>query len=176
MPFYRSDLDKHIKIIQKDIGNVIADFATKAQKNLELTQGQSVQEYNRQCQALNRDTIEYNLLFVLSQSSKVEETESLNSLFQYSTRAGILIWVVSDTLPATNDTFVFKFPFEGVRHPIREQDNRDWCAISLHHWLGINLCPWLVRPNSSGHLMQMIICIYTQVSKMEIRHYVRAIQ
>ena len=135
MPFYRSDLENRIKIVQKDIGNVISEFAAKAQKNLELTQGESVQEYNRKCQALNRDTIEYNLLFVLSQSSKVEETESLNSLFQYSTKAGILIWVVSDTLPATNDTHVFRFPFEGVKHPIREQDNRDWCAQVAQNYI-----------------------------------------
>lgn len=128
MPFYRSDLDAHIKIVQGNSDEVIDKFTKTAQKNMELMQGQTIAEYNTQCQSLGRDTINYTLLLILSQPKNVEETENLQALFQYSTKAGVLIWMVSDNMEASADTFVFSRPFEGVTHPIRFQDDRDWCS------------------------------------------------
>lgn len=128
IPFYRADLASHIKIIQKDVGEVLSDFTTLAQQNLELTKGLSVQEYNKECQKLGRDTIPYNLILVLSQPKKLEDTENLLALFQYSFKAGVIIWAVSDDIPGSENIHVFNRPFEGVANRFMEQDNRDWCA------------------------------------------------
>lgn len=135
MPFYRSDLDKHLKIVQNNVGDILSKFTDIAQKNYELMQGLTIDEYNKKCQELNRDTIDYNLLLVLSQPKELEETEKLNALFQYSATSGIFIWMVSDTMPATDSTHLFIEPFAGVQHPIRFQDDRKWCAKVSENYL-----------------------------------------
>lgn len=135
MPFYKQDLDSRIKIIQSNTGEVIKKFTEIAQKNYELMQGLSIAEYNRQCAESNRDTIPYNLLFVLSQPKEIEETENLNALFQYSASSGVLIWMISDNMPATENTYLFLEPFAGVAHPIRFQDDRRWCNQVANNYL-----------------------------------------
>ena len=127
MPFYRPDLENQITIVQEKIGDILKEMAVTAKKNFELMQGLTIEEYNTKSIESKRDTIPYNLLLILSQPKELETTEELNSLFQYSANAGILIWVVSDNMVATEDTFVFNQPFEGVRHPIRKQDDQEWC-------------------------------------------------
>jgi hypothetical protein len=102
---------------------------------MELMQGQTIAEYNTKCQELGRDTINYVLLLILSQPKSVEETENLQALFQYSSKAGIFIWMVSDNMAPSDDTFIFNKPFEGVAHPIRFQDDRDWCSKVANNYL-----------------------------------------
>lgn len=135
MPFYKQDLDARIKIIQSNTGEVIEKFTQIAQKNYEIMQGLSISEYNKQCEETNRDTIPYNLLFVLSQPKEIEETENLNALFQYSASSGVLIWMVSDNMPASDNTYLFLEPFAGVAHPIRFQDDRKWCNKVADNYL-----------------------------------------
>ena len=127
MPFYKQDLDSRIKIIQNGTGDVIKEHVDLAQKNAQLMQGLSISEYNKECEATNRDTIPYSLLFILSQPKEVEETEHLNSLFENSAKYGVMIWMVSENMPATSDTHLFIEPFAGVQHPIKFQDDRKWC-------------------------------------------------
>lgn len=128
MPFYKQDLDKQIQIVQSNTADVIAQCTELAQKNAQLMQGLSIAEYNKQCAESNRDTIPYVLLIILSQPRDVEEKEELSALFQYSAKNGIFIWMVSENMPSTSDTFLFIEPFHGVQHPIRFQDDRKWCS------------------------------------------------
>lgn len=128
MPFFKQDLDSRIKIVQSGTADIIKKYTEQAQKNAQLMQGLTIAEYNKQCAETNRDTIPYVLLLILSQPKEMEETEALNALFQYSATTGIMIWMVSENMPSTEDTFLFIEPFHGVQHPIRFQDDRRWCS------------------------------------------------
>ncbi len=128
MPFFKQDLESRIKIIQSNTSEIIRQYTEQAQKNAQLMQGLTIAEYNQQCAATNRDTIPYVLLLILSQTKEVETTEAINALFQYSTSNGVMIWMVSEEMPSTEDTFLFIEPFHGVKHPIRFQDDRRWCS------------------------------------------------
>ncbi|MCM1440110.1 MAG: FtsK/SpoIIIE domain-containing protein, partial [Roseburia sp.] len=127
MPLYVSTLEACFRIMQDGLDELLSQLTVEAQKNFEIMRGSSILEYNNMCVQNERDTLTYKLLFVLSQPKTIEENEKLASLFQYSAESGILIWIVSDTMEATDKTYVFNKPFAGVANPVRDQDNRDWC-------------------------------------------------
>lgn len=135
MPFYTAELATRFNIVQNNPSDTIDKYTDIAQKNFELMQGSTIREYNKKCEELDRDPIPYHILFILSQPKELEEDEKLSSLFQYSATAGIFIWVVSDNMIPTESTYLFQEPFAGVRHPIKDQDDRDWCGRSAHEWV-----------------------------------------
>ena len=123
---YRNDLDKQFKVLQKDLGSLIDQLTIEAQTNLSNMKGQFIGQYNAECAATGRDTIPYKLLIILSQPAEFEKKEELRSLFEYSNKSGILIWMVSKTF-TSKGAFTFTVPFQGVQNPIRNQDDRQWC-------------------------------------------------
>lgn len=123
---YRNDLDKQFKVLQKGLDDLVAQFTKEAQTNMSNMKGQNITDYNKDCAATGRDTVPYKLLIILSQPKEFEEKEELRSLFEYSTSCGILIWMVSKTFTSKN-AFTFQVPFQGIKNPIRDQDNRAWC-------------------------------------------------
>ena len=125
--FCHDKLGSRFNIVQNNISDVITTYAEQAQKNMQLAKGQTVAEYNQQCLETGRDSIHYTILFILSQSDEMEKTEELKSLFQYSASTGIYLWVVSDKLEPTKDTFIFNKPYENIQNPIRRQDDSKWC-------------------------------------------------
>lgn len=135
MPLYVSKLESAFKILQDNLDELLSQLTAEAQKNFEVMRGSNILEYNTLCMENGRDTLTYKLLFVLSQPKTIEENEKLASLFQYSAESGILIWIVSDTMEATDKTCVFNRPFDGVANPIRDQDNRDWCRMVTNTYL-----------------------------------------
>ena len=134
MPLYRADLDTKFKIVQSDVSSVLSTYTEEAQKNYQLMQGQTITQYNEQCLANGRDTLDYTLLLILSQPSDLEDKENLNALFKYSATAGIFMWVVSDSMPADEHTYTFLAPFQGIKHPLRLQDDREWCKSVSSQW------------------------------------------
>lgn len=135
MPLYVSKLESAFKILQDDLDSLLSQLTAEAQKNFEVMRGSNIFEYNTLCMESGRDTLTYKLLFVLSQPKTIEENEKLASLFQYSAESGILIWIVSDTMEATDNTYVFNRPFDKVANPIRDQDDRDWCRMVTNTYL-----------------------------------------
>lgn len=135
MPLYVSKLESSFKILQDNLDELLSQLTAEAQKNFEVMRGSNILEYNTICMENGRDTLTYKLLFVLSQPKTIEESEKLAALFQYSAESGILIWIVSDTMEATDKTCVFNKPFDGVANPIRDQDSRDWCRMVTNTYL-----------------------------------------
>lgn len=137
MPLYVSKLESAFKILQDNLDELLSQLTVEAQKNFEIMRGSNILEYNTVCMENGRDTLTYKLLMVLSQPKTIEESEKLASLFQYSAESGILIWIVSDTMEATDKTCVFNAPFDGIADPIRDQDNRDWCRMVTNTYLDL---------------------------------------
>lgn len=127
MMLYRNDLDDKFKILQKGLDDLLVELTKEAQTNLKNMKGLTIEQYNNECAESGRDSIPYKLLIILSQPKEFEKKEELQSLFEYSTQCGIIIWMVSPTFVSKN-AHIFSTPFQGIPNPIKDQDNRDWCS------------------------------------------------
>ena len=113
--FLNDQWDTHIKIIHRELDKEVSDLQNYAADVLRITKGQNLSEYNKESEELGRKCLGYKILVILSQPKSVEENEALNSFMSYSAQQGVFVWMVSDS--AIPNTFVFKYPFEGIKQP-----------------------------------------------------------
>lgn len=114
-PFYRDELLNVLVFKNDNLDEVLKELKAYALNNVKDMRGASINDFNRHCEEVGKTPKEYKLLLVLSQPKKFEEDEALTTFMEYSSKLGVLVWVVSDK--NIKDTKVFNRPFEGVKYP-----------------------------------------------------------
>lgn len=114
--FYNKTTDVCFKpATTAQLDEIIKPLVLIAQDNIRQLRGQSLQEYNKECEETGKSAIPYNLLIILSQPSV--KSEELQKFMEYSASAGVFIWMVTEE--NYDNTFVFNVPFENVPHPLK---------------------------------------------------------
>lgn len=113
--FFNKDIPDML-IIEENFEEAIKRFRELANNNNKNMKGDTIRQYNEECEKTGKTPIDYNLLFVLSQSKNIEGKEELESFMEYSAKLGVIIVVISDDLQSKN-AIVFDRPFYGVTSP-----------------------------------------------------------
>lgn len=127
MALYADDPFKLLVDFQRDgLEDILKDLRAYTDEGMKLMQGRSIQEFNAECDETGKIPRGYRLLIILSQSSKMEESEELQSFLSYSAKYGVFIWVVSNTLNAP-DTKVVRRIWRDVENPIIDWATDEKC-------------------------------------------------
>ena len=127
MPLFKNEINAYFEVHNDDLNKILDELVNYVQENFKDMSGKTIDEYNEKCEMLGMTPIEYRVLMVLSQPKTIEEDEKLNNFFEYSATGGVFIWMMSPSMQSKN-AFVFRAPFEGIRNPIVNMVNDDWCS------------------------------------------------
>lgn len=133
-PFYDKELKDILFFHMESMQDIIEDLKVYNLETLKEIKGTTIGEYNKQCDELGMVSKPYKLLVILSQPKTIEEDEALNSFFNDSNDGGAYIWVVSDKMTSKNAK-IFRTPFEGVKNPIHELINDNWCRTFTEEFI-----------------------------------------